>query len=253
MAVTTTAITIPTPDGVAGGDAVHPSEGGPFPAVLFVMDGIGLRPTLVSLAEAIARRGYYVLLPNVFYRAGHAPVIDYQELISGERGDEVVQEMRALIKGLTPDDIDRDVTAYVAFLESQPEADADRVAATGYCMGGAIALRAAALHPARVVGAASFHGGNLASDGPMSPHRLADRIKAELYIGHAKDDPSCPAEQVERLEAALNAAGVRHQTEIYEAAHGWTMPDLPWAYDEAAAEKAWGRLYDLLDRTLKQA
>ncbi|MNS86706.1 Dienelactone hydrolase family protein [compost metagenome] len=118
-------------------------------------------------------------------------------------------------------------------------------------MGGAIALRAAARHPERVVGAASFHGGHLASDSPMSPHRLADRIKAELYIGHAKDDPSCPTEQVERLEAALDAAGVCHQTEIYEAAHGWTMPDLPWAYDEAAAEKAWGRLYDLLDRTLK--
>lgn len=251
MSVTTTAIAIPAPDGVADGYAVHPSGGGPFPSVLFVMDGIGLRPTLVALAESIARRGYYVLLPNVFYRAGHAPVIDYQELIEGERGDEVVAEMRALIKGLTPDDIDRDVTAYLAFLEAQPQAQADRVAATGYCMGGAIALRAAARHPERVVAAASFHGGHLASDSPMSPHRLAERIKAELYIGHAKDDPSCPAEQVERLEAALNAAGVRHQTEIYEAAHGWTMPDLPWAYQEAAAEKAWGRLYALLDRTLK--
>jgi carboxymethylenebutenolidase len=245
-----TPVDIPTPDGTADGYAVYPGEGGPFPAVLFYMDGIGVRPTLVTLAERLAERGYYVLLPNLFYRHGHAPVIDYQRLISGD-GDDVRERMLGMIGAMTPDLVERDIAAYLAFLDAQPQARADHVAVTGYCMSGAIALRTAALHPERVVAAASFHGGRLAPDDPTSPHRLVDRIKAEVYIGHAKDDPSCPAEQVDRLEAALDAAGVRHQTEIYDARHGWTMPDLTWAHDDAAAKKAWGRLYDLLDRTLK--
>jgi carboxymethylenebutenolidase len=118
-------------------------------------------------------------------------------------------------------------------------------------MGGALALRTAAFYPDRVAAAASFHGGNQASDKPSSPHLLADKIKAEVYVGHAKDDPSCPAEQQERLEQAFNAAGVTHQKEVYEAAHAWTMPDVPWAKNDAAREKAWNQLYKLLDRTLK--
>lgn len=243
-------IEIPTPDGVADGYAVFPSENGPFPAVIFYMDGIGLRPTLVELAKAIAARGYYVLLPNMFYRDGRAPVVDYQGMLTAEDRTPYVQAMRALIGKLTPEAVARDVTAFMAFLDAQPQVKPGKLAVTGYCMGGAIALRTAALYPDRVVAAASFHGGNLGTDAPTSPHLLADRLKAELYLAHAKDDPSCPTEQVERLEAALNAAGVKHQTEIYEAVHAWTMPDVPWAYHEAAATQAWNRLYALLDRTL---
>jgi carboxymethylenebutenolidase len=253
MSTTTTPIRIPTPDGQADGYAVHPSAPGRYPAVLFYMDAIGLRPALLELARGLAERGYYVLLPNVFYRAGQAPVIDYQTLISGEdaQAEPVRQRMFALIGELTPETVARDAQAYLAFLDAQPQVKPGPLAVTGYCMGGSLALRAAAQFPERVVAAASFHGGRLATEAPSSPHLLAERIKAELYIGHAKDDPSCPAEQVERLEAALDAAGVRHQTEIYEAKHGWTMPDLPWAHHAEAAQKAWGRLYALLDRTLK--
>lgn len=253
MTVTSKPVSITTPDGVADGYAAYPDDGKRYPAVLFYMDGFGVRPTLVKLAESVAARGYYVLLPNLFYRNGKAPVIDYERVFRGEDRDTIIGEMRQMIGLLTPEAVERDSTAFLAFLDAQPQVLSGAVAATGYCMGGAIALRTAALHPDRVAAAASFHGGNLATEAPTSPHLLADRIKAELYLGHAKDDPSCPAEQVERLEAALDAAGVKHQTEIYEAVHAWTMPDVPWAWNEDAAEKAWTRLYELLGRTLKQA
>lgn len=244
-------IEIPTPDGVADGYAVYPSEEGQFPAVLFYMDGIGLRPTLVELAKELAARGYYVLLPNMFYRAGKAPVVEYGKLLAGVDTDRVRAKLMELVQSMTPESNERDARAFLAFIDAQPRVKPGKIAVTGYCMGGALALRTAAFLADRVAAAASFHGGNLATDKPASPHLLAGKIQAEVYVGHAKDDPSCPAEQQARLEQAFDAAGVKHQTEVYEAAHAWTMPDVPWAKNDEARAKAWSRLYELLDRTFK--
>ena len=246
-------VDIPTPDGTADGYALYPSEEGRYPAVLFYMDAIGVRPALIDLAKGVAEQGYYVLLPNLFYRNGKAPVLDSQRMLSGEGGDEIRDQMMKILGAITTDMIQRDATAYVNFIEQAPRARHDKIATTGYCMGGGWALRTAAWFPEKVAAAASFHGGRLATDEPDSPHLLAPKIKAELYLGHAINDHSCPQEQVDRLEEALNKAGVKHQTEMYDAAHGWTMPDLPWASNKPEeAKKAWQRLYELLDRTLKQ-
>lgn len=242
-------VEIPTPDGVADGFLLYPSEEGSHPGVIFYMDGIGLRPTLVELAGKIARRGYCVLLPNLFYRRGRAPLFDPARFLAGENREETMATMKGLIAQLTPPCVERDSAAFLDFLQGQKQVLPGKMATTGYCMGGSISLRTAGAHPERIAGAASFHGGNLATQNPDSPHLLADRITAQLYIGHAQDDPSCPREQIERLDAALQNAGVRHQSEVYEARHGWVMPDIP-VYNEAAAEKAWQRLFDLLDQVL---
>jgi carboxymethylenebutenolidase len=102
-----------------------------------------------------------------------------------------------------------------------------------------------------VAAAASFHGGNLASDAPESPHRLAGEIQAEVYVAHADQDRSMPPEQMERLEQAL--AGVTHRAELYEGArHGFTMADLE-VYDERADERHWRELLGLLSRTIGAA
>jgi carboxymethylenebutenolidase len=242
-------VEIPTPAGVADGYAIYPAEEGKYPPVLFYMDGIGLRPALIEFAQRISARGYYVLLPNLFYRSGKAPLFDVEQFLAGVNRDETRGKMMAMIGQLTPEAVKQDSTAFLDFLDAQPQAKSGPLAATGYCMGGAVSIRTAAYHPDRVVAAASFHGGRLAPEDANSPHLLADRIQARLYIGHAKDDASCPPEQIERLEAALNAAGVQHQTEVYEAGHGWTMPDTQ-VYNEAAAEKAIGCLFELLEQQL---
>lgn len=245
-------IEIKTPDGVCDGYAVYPSEDGRYPAVVFYMDAIGVRPALVDLAKLVAEKGYYVLLPNLFYRAGKAPVLDYAKMLRGEDADAIRAKMMELLGTLTPERVASDTTAFIQYLDAQPQVRPGKLAVTGYCMGGGMALRAAANHPDRVAAAASYHGGRLATDDPSSPHRLVGKITGEVYLGHARNDHSCPQDQIDRLEAALNEAGVKHQTEIYDAAHGWTMPDLPHAKNEAAAKKAWDRLFELLDRTLKQ-
>jgi carboxymethylenebutenolidase len=118
-------------------------------------------------------------------------------------------------------------------------------------MGGALALRTAAHFPDRVAAAASFHGGRLATDQPDSPHLLADRLEAEVYLGHADNDASITPEQQETLVDALTSAGVRFVSEVYDgAAHGFTMADTA-AYDEGAEARHWDRLLDLFARTLR--
>ncbi|MFC7887065.1 dienelactone hydrolase family protein [Streptomyces sp. NPDC057376] len=97
--------------------------------------------------------------------------------------------------------------------------------------------------------AAGFHGADLATEAPDGPHLVAGRITAELYFGHADQDPGLPAEQQERLTAALAGAGVRHRCEVYEgAAHGYTQADTA-AYGPEATERHWAALLDLLERT----
>jgi len=116
------------------------------------------------------------------------------------------------------------------------------VGVVGYCMGGARALNAAASYPDRIKAAASFHGGNLASDAADSPHRKAASIKARVYVGTAGVDRSFPPEQSARLAEALRAAEVDHVLENYVGmAHGWCVPD-HGVHDKARAERHWQRL-----------
>jgi carboxymethylenebutenolidase len=136
------------------------------------------------------------------------------------------------------------------FLSREKEVQPGKIGMTGYCMGGGLAVRAAIRYPDRVAAVASFHAGKLASDTPDSPHLLLDRIKAELYIAHADNDKSMPAEQIEILRNALERSGIRYEAELYEgAAHGFTMADLP-AYNEAALKRHWVKLFELLGRCL---
>src|SRR5262249_5448747 len=116
--------------------------------------------------------------------------------------------------------------------------------------GGHYALVAAGMFPDRIAAAASFHGGNLATDRPDSPHLLADRMRAALYVGVAGIDPHFLPEEKDRLESALSAAGVAHTIEVYpNVRHGFAVPDLP-VYDRDAAERHRERLLGLLCQAL---
>jgi carboxymethylenebutenolidase len=146
----------------------------------------------------------------------------------------------------------RDADAYVACLRSHDQVSSGPIGVIGYCMGGALALRTAAHHPGDVGAAAAFHPARLATDAPDSPHLLADRLVAEVYVASADHDPGMPPEQQQRLDAALTEAGVTHTCEQYDgAAHGFTMADTA-AYDEAATERHWAALTGLFRRTLQE-
>ena len=189
------------------------------------MDAYGLRPRIEEMAERIAERGYVVLAPNVFYRAGRSPVIPFPDMSSDEARGEFFGRVRPLMAELTPERLA--ATAPRTSTSCAKHAD-EPFAITGYCMGARLGLRIAAAHADRVAALGGFHGGGLVTDDPQSPHLSAAALRAELYLGHADNDGSNSPEQIAALDAALDDAGVTHTTEVYEgAAHGYTMSDTP--------------------------
>jgi len=240
-------VDIATPDGVADAFLAAPDDR-PHPGVLFIMDAFGLRPTIGEMLDRIAADGYVVLAPNVFYRAGRAPVLALPDLTDPEQRAGFFVSLRPLIDQLTPERVATDGAAYLDYLAGV--AAPGPIAITGYCMGARVGWRLAAANPDRVAALAAFHAGGLVTDAPDSPHRSAAQLTAELYFGFADQDPSMTAEQIATLEQTLKQAGARYRSEIYAGAqHGYTMADTP-AHDEAARERHFHELNALLRRTL---
>jgi carboxymethylenebutenolidase len=238
---------VPTPDGVADAYLSRPDDGERHPGVLFLMDAFGLRPRIEEMADRIAARGYAVLAPNLFYRAGRAPVLPMPDMTQeGARAD-FFRRVGPLMGALTPENVAADGKAYLAQLA---EVSDGPVGVTGYCMGARVGFRIAAAHPHRVAALGGFHGGGLVTDAADSPHRSAGALQAEVYFGHADNDRGNTPEQIAALDAALEEAGVPHRSEVYAgAAHGYTMADTP-VYDAQATERHFAALFDLLDRTV---
>ncbi|MFF9768087.1 dienelactone hydrolase family protein [Streptomyces sp. NPDC014636] len=234
---------IPTADGQADAFAAFPDTGERHPGVLMYADGFGIRPVMREMARELAGHGYYVLVPNVFYRHGPAPVIELPEYIGEEARPAVFAQVMPLIEAHTAERGLRDADAYLRFLTTRPEVGAGPVAVTGYCIGGLLAMRTAAAHPGQVAAVAGFHG-PVGADGPGSLSGLT----AEVHLGHAEGDMT--PEALGELNQALDAAGVGHTSEIYPGTvHGFTMSDTD-AFDPAALQRHWDRLLSLLGRTL---
>jgi carboxymethylenebutenolidase len=241
-------VEIRTADGVCRTSVFTPDGSGAWPAVLFYMDGLGIRPVLYDMCARIAQDGYVVLLPDMFYRAGPYEPMDAKAVFAQP-------DFRKTIGHLFTSTDNRraaqDTESFLAYLDSRSDVRGPKIGTTGYCMGGGMSLYAAGTHPDRVAIAASFHGGNLASEAPLSPHRLARAMKAFVYVAGADQDNSYPPEMHERLEKALSDAGVPHRCEIYPGAlHGWTMADFP-VYKRDDAERHFRELHSLFGEWLK--
>ena len=237
-------IEIQTPDGVAGGLLIQPEKEGRWPGVLYMTDIFGIREASRSMAGRLSAEGYAVLMPNIFYRSAKPPIFNFPFT----RGDErFMNRLHEICGPLTPDAMERDVSAYVDFLARQPSVSGKAMGAVGYCFSGQMALRAAAARPDQIAAVASFHGGGLYTDAPTSPHTLLPGVKAHLYFAHGTEDRSMPKEAIEKFNEALAAWGGKYESEVYEAHHGWTVLDNP-SYLEPEAECAYKKLTELFHR-----
>jgi carboxymethylenebutenolidase len=246
--LTTRTVLIPTTDGRADAFAAYPDHGERHPGVLLYTDVFGVRPELEERARELAEHGYYVLVPNLYYRHGPAPVIELPEHIGHEIRPAVVARLMPLIEAHTTERVLRDADAYLGFLTTQPEVGAGPVAAIGYCMGAVLAMRTAAAHPGQVAAVAGFHPAFLVTDAPDSPHRLFPKLTAQVHLGLAEGDMT--PESISELNQALDAAGVDYTSEVYPGTvHGFTMSDTD-ACDPSALQLHWDRLLPLLGRTL---
>lgn len=230
-------IDIPTQDGTAEAYVSRPDEQD-HPGVLLYMDAIGIRPRLREMADRIAGWGHVVMVPNLFYRDGSIKDLEPRDSlrIPGNR-EAFFAEAMPRVHAFVPELAAADAGVYVGHLQRLPGVRDSPIGCTGYCMGGALSLRTAGLHGDAVGAAASFHGGNLVTDADTSPHVVATRSRAHLYLGHADNDPSMPVEKIAVLEAAFEAAGLTFVSEIYPgAAHGFTMADTS-VYQADGAER----------------
>ena len=235
---------IETRDGAMNSFVVYPEGSGPHPVVLFYMDAPGKREELHDMARRLASQGYYVVLPNLYYRRT-------RDFWLKERTEPAMAVMFEHMHSLTNAMVTQDTESMLRFVDAQPQADAKRIGAVGYCMSGPFVMAAAAALPERIKSIASIHGANLVTDRTDSAHLMAPRIRCESYFACAEIDKWASKGIIDILQAALTAAGTPHRIEWYpKAEHGFVFPQRAGVYDEPSAERHWERLFDLFGRTL---
>lgn len=217
--------------------AYDAAKAGPRPGVLVIHEWWGHNAYARKRAEMLAELGYAALAVDMF---GDGKTADHPKdagaFAGAVMGDIEVGEAR--------------FQAAMEFLKSQPQTDRERIAAIGYCFGGAIALHMARIGmPLDAV--ASFHGN-------LSPKKEAQegRVKARILVCNGADDSFIPKEQIEAFHREMSDANVDYRFENYPGAkHGFTNPeatalgrkfDLELAYQEEADRKSWAALKKLL-------
>jgi carboxymethylenebutenolidase len=255
LPVVETAVQITTPDGTCDASFIHPASGS-HAGVIVWSDAFGLRPVTRDIGKRIAAEGYAVLVPNPFYRVAKAPVFPDASTFSFSNPADRARLQPLMGSIGAAGAAEKDAAAFVAFLDAQPQVDSSRKIGTqGYCMGGPLVMRTAASLPDRIGAGASFHGGGLVTANPDSPHLLAPKIKARLYVGiAANDDQSQPDAKV-TLREAFDRAKVPAEIEVYGSRHGWCIKDMPLQngepiYNEPDAERAWTKLVALYKSAL---
>ncbi len=238
---------IETDDGTAPAALFQPEADASAkrPGVILYMDAFGLRAGLDEMAQRLADSGYLVLVPDLFYRNGRYGPYDPKTAFSDEA---TKAQILGMVTGTSQEMTKRDGQAFLSALDSYGASA--KIGTVGYCMGGGRAIRAASAFPDRIAAAASFHGGNLASDSEESPHRHLTGIRGRIYVGVSGVDRSFPPEQSARLAEALRVAETDHIIENYVGmAHGWAVPDHS-VFDARGAERHWQRLLTLFAETL---
>jgi carboxymethylenebutenolidase len=225
-----------------------PSGDGPWPLVVFYMDAFGLRPALTDMAGHLTAAGYAVVQPNVYWRSGAFAPFEPSKAF-GDPAERA--RIMKLMTSVRVDEVVVDTLAVVEEMALDARVQAARFGCVGYCMGGRLAFCMAAELPDRVAASASIHPGGLVTDDASSPHRKAAQIRGVVYLGIADEDRSCTPEHQEALRTSLEAAGVRHNLEVYPGAlHGFAVPDHS-VYDADAAERHWTRVLELFDAELR--
>ena len=240
-----TTLDITTKDGAMETFICHPERGGPYPAIFLLMDAPGIREELRDMARRLACVGYYVLLPNLYYRAGRDTLYGPDVLVEGSADHTA---MRAVRTKMTIPPVMEDVGALLAFVDGHDAASDGPVGTHGYCMSGPYSLAAAARYPDRIGAAASFYGTWLVKDAEESPHLTFAQTKGELYISCAEHDDLAPLDMVEELRGLFDASGARGELEVHPGVHhGFAFPGRK-IYDKPAAERHWERLIALYGR-----
>ena len=240
-AVKTETITY-THDGVAlkGHLAYDDAAAGKRPGVLVVHEWWGLNDYAKKRVEMLAGLGYVAFAADMY---GDGKATEHPEKAGEMMG--TVQKNQALWQGRA--------VASLKVLQQHPRVDAGKLAAIGYCFGGATALQLA-YTGADVKAVASFHGAL-----PLPSAEQAKAIKAKVLICHGAEDSFVTDDACQKLRKALGAANVDYEMDYYGGArHGFSVPGVdargmaPLKYDPAADKRSWARMLALFGEVFGQ-
>lgn len=227
MAIRTSTIDIPTPDGRMPAHLAEPEAAGRHPAVVVLMEAFGLVPHIESVADRLAAEGYVAVAPDIYYREAPDNKVGYDRL----------QDAIGLMQKLDDQGFVADMGATLDDLAGRDNVAGDRLGVTGFCMGGRLAFLTACALPDRIAAAAPFYGGGIT--GHLDQ---ADRIQAPLYLFFGQKDAFIPQEQVKQIDAKLKELGKRYELKNYEGADHGFFCDQRVSYHPKAAEDAWNEL-----------
>ncbi len=241
-------VSIATTDGDMESYIFRPDESGVYPAVILYMDAPGIREELFDFCRRIAKQGYCVLLPDMYYRLGQLR-FDYNEL-ANETSD-ARKRMFGAMYSLSNKLIVDDTRAMLEFLAADTLVKDGPKGCIGYCMSGQYVVSAVGSFPKDFGAGASLYGVGIVTDESDSPHRLAKDINAELYLGFAETDSYVPDNVIPDLKAELDEHSVTYKLDVWPGTeHGFCFPARP-LYKEDAAEQVWTIVFDLFERRLK--
>jgi len=243
--------TIQTDDGDMDAFVCHPEEGGPFPAIIMYMDAPGIREELRDMARRMGTAGYYVVLPNLYYRQGQEGNYGF-DLMRIREDDRELQKMFDLMNATTTEKVVADTRSMLNFIKSDAQAKAGAIGCVGYCMSGKYVVQIGATYADEFAAIASYYGVGIQTEETDSPHLSASKIKGELYLAFAEEDIYVPEQLLESIPKEMEKAGVNCRVEVYpDTNHGFAFPQRP-AYNKPAAERHWERMFALFDRNLKK-
>ena len=224
---------------------VHPDEDGPHPIILFLMDAPGKREELLQMARRIATCGYWVMLPNLYYRRVREFIADGTQ----KNREKMFEHKNSLSNEMVVEDCESLLQEAKKF----ESASKGFVGCVGYCMSGPFVFSAAAKINNRIRATASIHGVDLMIESEHSPHKNSHKIKGEIYFGCAENDEWVPNEMIYSLSKYLAKTDINYRIEWYQGTkHGFVFPDREGKYDCASAEKHWYRILSLFERNLKE-
>lgn len=195
----------------------------------------------LRLCTRLASHGYLVITPELYGRFEPAgTVLRFEE--DRQRALDNAAKMQLAW-------FDEDLEATLGAARSHPRADASRLAACGWCLGGHLAFRAALHAEVRVTAcfyATGLHSNSLgAAVGSANSLAEAGRIRGELLLVWGAADPHIPPEGRARIHGALAAAGTAFHSRTYQAEHAF-MRDEGARWQAAAADEAFGELRSVL-------
>jgi dienelactone hydrolase len=239
MDVTTRTVQIDAEAGAMPAELAEPADGGPYPAVIVVMEAFGLNDHIKEVGRRVAAEGFVTLCPDVYYRESPR-VTGYDNL----------PEALRLMATLWDDKVVADMEAAIGYLQAQRSVRGDRIGMTGFCMGGRITFLTAC-RSRNIRAAAPFYGGGIASgeksaQSPHVPIELASQLTCPVLAFFGSDDAFIPLTDVDRVRSTLSDLGPEHEVIVYDGApHGFFCNERD-SYRPQAAEDAWNRLVRFL-------